>query len=77
METMKSRLCSLAATLMSVIQTVALAVTQLHLIVADVLLTRDIREQFDPAETDRSEYHSHTSDRHKRCTRPVRCSPCV
>ena len=56
METMKSRLCSLAATLMSVLPTLALAVTRLHLIATGVLLTRD---------------------RNKRCTRPVRCSPCV
>lgn len=41
METMKSRLCSPAAALMSVLPTVALAVNQLHLIATDVLLTRD------------------------------------
>jgi hypothetical protein len=56
METTRSRLCSVAATVISVLLLVALAVTQLHLIVANVLLARD---------------------RHKRCTRPVRCSPCV
>ena len=56
METTKSRLCSVMAALMSLLVPIALVVTRLHLIVANVLLT---------------------SDRNKRCTRPVRCSTCV
>lgn len=41
METTKSRLCSMTATLMSLQVLIALAVTRLHLIATDVLLTRD------------------------------------